>query len=88
MSIYICDHESMTPCCRLTPVQFCLLYTGVYCRFRQRIHNTLLVVDRYLWLTGDQMIPDSREPHLELFYLPFITGIDLSHQGVVDSYNL
>ena len=34
---------------------------------RQRIHNTLIVVDRYLWLMGDKMIPDSAEPRLESF---------------------
>ena len=42
----------------------------------------------YLWLMGDKMIPDSAEPRLELFYPPFVAGIDLPHQGVVDSYNL
>ena len=52
----------------------------VYCWTRQRIHNTLIVVDRYLWLMGDKMIPDSAEPHMELFYPPFIAGIDLSLQ--------
>ena len=55
---------------------------------RQRIHNTLIVVDRYLQLMGDKMIPDSAEPRLESFYPPLVTGIDLPHQGVVDSYNL
>ena len=55
---------------------------------RQRIHNTLIVVDRYLQLMGDKMIPDSAEPRLELLYPPFVTGIDLPHQSVVDSYNL
>ena len=54
---------------------------------RQRIHNTLIVVDRYLRLMGDKTIPDSAEPRLESFYPPFIAGIDLPHQGVVDSYN-
>ena len=29
---------------------------------RQRIHNTLIVVDRYLRLMGDKTIPDSAEP--------------------------
>ena len=55
---------------------------------RQRIHNTLIVVDRYLRLMGDKTIPDSAEPRLESFYPPFVAGIDLPHQGVVDSYNL
>ena len=30
---------------------------------------------------------NSAEPRLESFYLPFVAGIDLPHQGVVDSYN-
>ena len=34
------------------------------------------------------MILDLEEPPLESFYLPFVAGIDLPHQGVVDSYNL
>ena len=54
---------------------------------RQRIHNTLIVDDRYLRLTGDKTIPDSVEPRLESFYPPFVADIDLPHQGVVDSYN-
>ena len=54
---------------------------------RQRIYNTLIVVDRYLRLMGDKTIPDSAEPRLESFYHPFVAGIDLPHQGVVDSYN-
>ena len=60
----------------------------VYWWTRQRIHNTFIVVDRYLRLMGDKMIPDSAEPRLELFYPPFVTGIDLPHQGVVDSPSL
>ena len=60
----------------------------VYWWTRQRIHNTLSVVDRYLWLMGDKTIPDSAEPRLESFYPPFVAGIDLPHQGVVDSYSL
>ena len=50
----------------------------------QRIRNTLIVVDRYLRFTGDAMIPGEAES----FYPSFVVGIDLSHQGVVDSYNL
>ena len=46
------------------------------------------MADRYLRLMGDKTIPDSAEPRLESFYLPFVAGIDLPHQGVVDSYNL
>ena len=60
----------------------------VYWWTRQRIHNTLMVVDRYLRLMGDKTIPDSQEHRLESFYPPFVAGIDLHHQGVVDSYNL
>ena len=59
----------------------------VYWWTRQRIHNTLIAVDRYLRLMWDKTIPDSAEPHLESFYPPFVAGIDLPHQGVVDSYN-
>ena len=60
----------------------------VYWWRRQRIHNTLIVVDQYLRLMGDKTIPDSAEPRLESFYPPFVAGIDLPHQGVVDSYSL
>ena len=60
----------------------------VYWWTRQIIHNTLILVDRYLRLMGDKTIPDSAEPRLELFYPPFVAGIDLPHQGVVDSYSL
>ena len=59
----------------------------VYWWTRQRNHNTLIVVDRCLRLMGDKTIPDSAEPRLESFYPPFVAGIDLPHQGVVDSYN-
>ena len=54
----------------------------VYWWTRQRIHNTLIVVDRYLRLMGDKTIPDSAEPRLESFYPPWVAGIDLPHQGV------
>ena len=59
-----------------------LKYTFIcaYWWTRQRIRNTLIVVDRYMRLMGDKTIPDSAEP--------FVAGIDLPHQGVVDSYNL
>ena len=72
------------------PVFLTLKYTFicVYWWTRQRIHNTLIVVDRYLRLMGDKTIPDSAEPRLESFYPPFVAGIYLPHQGVVDSYNL
>ena len=60
----------------------------VYWWTRQRIHNTLIAADRYLRLMGDKTIPDSAEPRLESFYPPFVAGIDLPHQGVVDSYSL
>ena len=64
------------------------IFICVYWWTRQRIHNTLIVVDRYLRLMGNKTIPDSAEPRLESFYPPFVAGIDLPHQGVVDSYNL
>ena len=46
---------------------------------RQRIHNTLIVVDRYLRLMEDIMIPDLAESRLESFYPQFVAGIDLPH---------
>ena len=58
----------------------------VYWWTRQGIHYILIVVDRYLRLVGDNTIPDSAEPRLESFSPPFVAGIDLPHQGVVDSY--
>ena len=36
---------------------------------------------------GEKTIPDSAEPRLESFYPPFVAGINLPHQGVVDSYS-
>ena len=66
-----------------TPTFLCLTlkYTFIcVCWWtRQRIHNTLIVVDRYLWLMGDKTIPDSAEPRLESFYPQFVAGIDLPH---------
>ena len=50
--------------------------------------HTLIVVDRYLRLMGDKTVPDSAEPHVESIYPPFVAGIDLSHQGVMDSNSL
>ena len=44
----------------------------VYWWTRQRIHDTLIVVDRYLRLVGDKAIPESAEPLLESFYPPFV----------------
>ena len=46
-----------------------------------------MVVDPYQRLMGDKTIPDSAEPRLESFYPSFVAGIDLPHQGVVDTYN-
>ena len=72
-----------------TPMFLCFnLKIHLYWWMRQRIHNTLIVVDRYLRLMEDKTIPDSAEPRLEWCYPPFVAGIDLPHQGVVDSYNL
>ena len=59
----------------------------VYWWTRQKIHNTLIVVDWYLRLMGDKTIPDSVELRLESFYPPFAAGIDLPHQGVGDFYS-
>ena len=59
----------------------------VYWWTRQRIHNTLIVVDRYLQLMGDKTIPDPAEPRLESLYTPFFAAIDQPHQDVVDSYS-
>ena len=44
----------------------------VYWWTRQRIHNTLIVVDRYMRLMGEKPIPDSAELRLESFYPPFV----------------
>ena len=57
-------------------------YICVYWWTRQRIHNTLIVVDRYLRLMrlmGDKTIPDSAEPRLESFCL--------ADPGVWDTHN-
>ena len=46
--------------------------------FKIHIHihiHALIMVDQYMRLMGDKTIPD------------FVAGIDLPHQGVVDSYN-
>ena len=51
------------------------------------LYLCLIVVDRYLRLMGDNTISDSAEPRLESFYPPFVAGIHLPHQGVVDSCN-
>ena len=45
-------------------------------------------ISAYLRLMADKTIPDLAEPHLELSYSPFVAGIDLPHQGGVDSYNV
>ena len=60
----------------------------VYLWTRQRTHNTLIAEDRYLRLMGDKTIPDSAKYRMESLYPPFVAGIDLPHEGVVDSYNL
>ena len=63
------DDGETTYKCRCSCV-LTLKYTFicVYWWTRQRIHNTLIVVDRYLRLMGDKTIPDSAEPRLESFY--------------------
>ena len=52
------------------------------------IHNTLTLVDRNLRLMGDKTISNKEEPRLESFDPPFVAGIYLPPQGVVNSYNL
>ena len=75
------------PTKRRCPCVLTLKYTFIsaYWWTRQIIHNTLIVIDRYLLLMGNKTIPDSAEPRLESFYPPWVAGIDLPHQGVVDS---
>ena len=63
------------------------IFICVYWWTRQRIHNTLIEVDRCLRLMGDKTFPDSAEARLESFNPPFVPGIDLSHLGVVDPFN-
>ena len=91
------------PTKRQCPCVLTLKYTFIcaYWWTRQIIHNTLIVVDRYLRPMGDKTIPDSAGPRLESFYPPdsagprlesfyppFVAGIDLPHQSVVDSHSL
>ena len=44
----------------------------------KNIHDTLIVVDRYLRLMGDKTIPDSAKPRLESCYPPLVAGIEVS----------
>ena len=83
---YLDEDGRITASCWYRGV-FILKYT-LYRSTRQKVHDTLIVVDRYLRLMGDKTIPDSAEPRLGSLNLPFVTGIDLPHQGLVDSYNL
>ena len=75
--------------------------TPTFMCFNLRIHLSLCllvnetnnpqhldVVDGYLRLVEDKTIPDSAKPRPDSFYPPFVAGIFLPHQGVVDSYNL
>ena len=71
-------------CSRVLTLKY--TFICVYWWTRQRIHNTLIVVNRYPWLMGNKTIPDSAEPRLESFYPPFVAGFDLPHQVVVASY--
>ena len=64
-------------CDTLIIVVFLLLKYAFYRWTRQRIQNTLIVVDQYLQLEGDKTILDSAPP--------FVAGINLPQQGVVDS---
>ena len=69
---YIRVYKTSAGCLR----SICLVHPGV--RDKRRVSEIDL---------GDKTIPDSAEPRLESFYHPFLAGIDLPHQGVVDSYN-
>ena len=70
----------------------------IYWWTRQRINNTLIVVERYLRLMVDKTIPDSAEPRLESFYPLFVVlspirsttvlSLSILHKGVVDPYNV
>ena len=72
----------------VTLIWWCFrLKYAIYQWTRQRIHNTLIVVGRYLRLMEDKTIPNSAGPRLESFCPPFVAGIDLPHQGVMDFYN-
>ena len=82
------DGETTYETTRFLCVALKYTFSCVYWWTRQRIHNNLIVVDRYLRLMGDEEISDSMEPLFESVYPPFVAGIDLTYQGVVDSYNL
>ena len=64
-------------CSRVFTLKHTFIY--VYWWTQQSIHNTLIVLDRYLRLG----VVSSG-----IVLSPFVAGIDLPHQGVVDSYNL
>ena len=49
-----------------------------------KIHYMLMVVDRYLRLMGDKTIQNSTEPRVESYFPPYVPGIDVLHQGVID----
>ena len=69
------------PTKRRCPCVLTLTYTFICVswRTRQIIHNTLIVVDRYLRLNmGDKTIPDSAEPRLELF-IPHSSQVSIYH---------
>ena len=73
-----------------TPMFLCFnlnyIFIGVYWWTRQRIHNILIVVDRYPQPMADKTIPDLWA-EFGIVYPPFIAGIDLPHQGAFDSFN-
>ena len=54
---------------------FKFTFICVYWWTRQRIHNTLFVVDRYLRLMGDKTIPDSAEPR----FIPHSSQVSIYH---------
>ena len=66
-----------------------LLSVGIWCDLYQGLDsNYIYQFSVGCNIMGDKTIPDSAEPRLESFYPPFVAGIHLPHQGVVDSYNL
>ena len=65
-----------------TPVSRCFYSKRLLLVDDRKIHHILIVINRYLWLVEKRF-----QTSLEYPYSPFVAGIDLPHQGVVDSYN-
>ena len=72
------DYEASyeTPMFPCLTIKYTFIY--VYLWTRQRIYNTLIVVDPYLLLMGDKTIPDSAEPRLESFN-PHSSKVSIYH---------